>query len=51
MIKIKHHGATTGVTGSCHELSIESRHADIGGRQGILIDCGLFQGQEASGIP
>jgi metallo-beta-lactamase family protein len=46
MIEIKHHGATTGVTGSCHELSIESRH---GGRHGILIDCGLFQGQEASG--
>jgi metallo-beta-lactamase family protein len=46
MIEINHHGATTGVTGSCHELSIESRH---GCRHGILIDCGLFQGQEASG--
>jgi len=46
MIEIKHHGATTGVTGSCHELSIESPE---GGRHGILIDCGLFQGQEASG--
>lgn len=39
MIDIKHHGATTGVTGSCHELRV--------GSTGILIDCGLFQGQEA----
>ncbi len=37
---ILHHGAVTGVTGSCHEL----RAGDIG----ILIDCGLFQGDEAS---
>jgi metallo-beta-lactamase family protein len=40
MIEIKHHGAVNGVTGSCHELRIS--HA------GILIDCGLFQGQEES---
>lgn len=39
--KILHHGATQGVTGSCHEL----QRAD--GR-GVLIDCGLFQGDEAS---
>lgn len=38
MIDIKHHGATTGVTGSCHELVI--------GASGVLIDCGLFQGEE-----
>ncbi len=38
MIEIKHHGAVNGVTGSCHEL----RLSDFG----ILIDCGLFQGQE-----
>ena len=38
MIEIKHHGAVNGVTGSCHELRI----SDFG----ILIDCGLFQGQE-----
>lgn len=37
---ILHHGAVTGVTGSCHEL----RAGDIG----ILIDCGLFQGDETS---
>jgi len=40
MIDIKHHGAVSGVTGSCHELVV--------GRSGILIDCGLFQGEEAS---
>ena len=38
MIDIQHHGATTGVTGSCHELNV--------GPVGVLIDCGLFQGQE-----
>lgn len=40
MIDIQHHGATTGVTGSCHELRV--------GGAGVLIDCGLFQGDEAS---
>ncbi|TGN39918.1 MBL fold metallo-hydrolase RNA specificity domain-containing protein [Marinobacter confluentis] len=39
MINIKHHGAVTGVTGSCHELVV--------GQSGIFIDCGLFQGEEA----
>lgn len=39
--QIKHHGAVNGVTGSCHELSIDDA--------GLLIDCGLFQGAEASG--
>ena len=34
---IKHHGAATGVTGSCHELLLDD-HASL------LIDCGLFQG-------
>ena len=44
MISISHHGATTGVTGSCHELTLGS-----GARKsGILIDCGLFQGQDES---
>jgi len=38
MIEIKHHGAVTGVTGSCHEL--------IAGNSGILVDCGLFQGED-----
>lgn len=40
MIDIQHHGATTGVTGSCHELNV--------GPAGVLIDCGLFQGEEAN---
>ena len=34
---IKHHGAATGVTGSCHELLLDD-HASL------LVDCGLFQG-------
>ena len=42
MIDILHHGATSGVTGSCHELTIG--HAAE--KSGILIDCGLFQGQD-----
>lgn len=40
--QIHHHGATTGVTGSCHELRMDERN-------GVLIDCGLFQGAETSG--
>ena len=42
MISISHHGATSGVTGSCHELTV-GHGAD---KNGILIDCGLFQGQD-----
>ncbi|MHA7808504.1 MAG: MBL fold metallo-hydrolase RNA specificity domain-containing protein [Marinobacter adhaerens] len=42
MISISHHGATSGVTGSCHELAVG--HAAE--KNGILIDCGLFQGQD-----
>src|SRR5690606_8981761 len=38
---ISHHGAVNGVTGSCHQL-----HADAD--TSYLIDCGLFQGAEAS---
>ena len=41
-MQILHHGAVGGVTGSCHEL----RPSD---GDGLLIDCGLFQGDEASG--
>tara|TARA_R110001599_G_scaffold262231_1_gene462705 strand:+ start:21491 stop:22900 length:1410 start_codon:yes stop_codon:yes gene_type:complete len=43
MIKLSHHGATTGVTGSCHELTL---HSEPDAFAGILIDCGLFQGEE-----
>jgi metallo-beta-lactamase family protein len=37
--QIIHHGALHGVTGSCHELRLSEE-------AGILVDCGLFQGDE-----
>ncbi|GAB3394601.1 MBL fold metallo-hydrolase RNA specificity domain-containing protein [Azotobacter armeniacus] len=39
--EILHHGATLGVTGSCHQLLMDAQHS-------LLIDCGLFQGAETS---
>lgn len=43
--QIIHHGAKDGVTGSCHELRFfTSSTADA--LQGLLIDCGLFQGDD-----
>ncbi|GLK62480.1 MULTISPECIES: MBL fold metallo-hydrolase RNA specificity domain-containing protein [Azotobacter] len=39
--EILHHGATQGVTGSCHQLLMDAQHS-------LLIDCGLFQGAETS---
>ncbi|MBB1372617.1 MBL fold metallo-hydrolase [Pseudoalteromonas sp. SR45-4] len=39
-MKILHHGAVNGVTGSCHELVINNSTS-------ILIDCGLFQGEDS----
>jgi metallo-beta-lactamase family protein len=41
LAKISHHGAVSGVTGSCHELHVDEQNS-------ILIDCGLFQGAEVS---
>ncbi|MDA7746238.1 MBL fold metallo-hydrolase [Psychromonas sp.] len=41
-MKILHHGAVNGVTGSCHQLIIDNDNS-------VLIDCGLFQGAETSG--
>ncbi|MFZ6048995.1 MBL fold metallo-hydrolase RNA specificity domain-containing protein [Pseudomonas sp. CR3202] len=38
---IQHHGAVNGVTGSCHQLLMDSQHS-------LLVDCGLFQGAETS---
>jgi len=38
---IEHHGAKNGVTGSCHQLHINEHNS-------LLVDCGLFQGAEAS---
>ncbi|TWX72964.1 MBL fold metallo-hydrolase RNA specificity domain-containing protein [Colwellia sp. C1TZA3] len=40
--KVIHHGAVNGVTGSCHQLVINSATS-------ILVDCGLFQGAEVAG--
>ena len=41
-LSITHHGGAQGVTGSCHRLQFDADHA-------LLVDCGLFQGEEASG--
>ena len=40
-MNIQHHGAVNGVTGSCHQLHIDKNNS-------VLIDCGLFQGDENS---
>ena len=40
-MRILHHGARDGVTGSCHQLVADDAHS-------LLIDCGLFQGAEVS---
>ena len=37
---ILHHGAVNGVTGSCHELLINEQTS-------VLVDCGLFQGEDS----
>lgn len=39
---IIHHGAKTGVTGSCHQLTTENGK--------FLVDCGLFQGDEVRAL-
>lgn len=39
-IHIQHHGAVDGVTGSCHQLFVDTHRS-------VLVDCGLFQGVEA----
>ena len=41
-MQILHHGATAGVTGSCHQLIVDDHNS-------LLVDCGLFQGAEDSG--
>ncbi|MCQ4233479.1 MBL fold metallo-hydrolase [Pseudomonas stutzeri] len=38
---IEHHGTSEGVTGSCHQLHMQSTSS-------LLVDCGLFQGSETS---
>ncbi|CAM3613328.1 MBL fold metallo-hydrolase RNA specificity domain-containing protein [Halomonas lysinitropha] len=37
---ISHHGGDAGVTGSCHRLQISADRT-------LLVDCGLFQGEDA----
>ncbi|WP_319941418.1 MBL fold metallo-hydrolase [Halomonas jincaotanensis] len=39
---ITHHGGAEGVTGSCHRLQLAADRA-------LLVDCGLFQGEDAQG--
>lgn len=40
-MKLIPHGAAREVTGTCHELQVETAH----GTKRILLDCGLFQGK------
>ena len=42
-MKLIHHGAHEGVTGSCHQLKWNDKS--------LLIDCGIFQGNEAKKNP
>jgi len=43
-MELQHHGGHEGVTGSCHQLTFESGKA-------FLVDCGLFQGEDARRHP
>ena len=43
-LKLIHHGARDGVTGSCHQLWIDQDHS-------LLVDCGIFQGDDAKKNP
>jgi metallo-beta-lactamase family protein len=43
-IKLTHHGAHEGVTGSCHQLWTDPNHS-------LLVDCGTFQGDDAKRNP
>jgi len=45
-MEIYHHGAVNGVTGSCHELQFTPSKTRE--PEGVLVDCGLFQGAETS---
>jgi metallo-beta-lactamase family protein len=46
LFNILHHGAVNGVTGSCHQLQLTNNHSES---YSVLIDCGLFQGDEKEG--
>lgn len=41
-MRILHHGALHGVTGSCHQLVVDDSRS-------FLVDCGMFQGKDAKG--
>jgi metallo-beta-lactamase family protein len=43
-MKLVHHGAHEGVTGSCHQLF-------YGDKNSLLVDCGIFQGDDAKKHP
>ena len=43
-MKLIHHGAHEGVTGSCHQLAWHDDHS-------LLVDCGTFQGDDARKHP
>ena len=43
-MKLVHHGAHEGVTGSCHQLFWNQT-------QSLLVDCGIFQGSDATKHP
>jgi metallo-beta-lactamase family protein len=43
-MKLIHHGARRGVTGSCHQLYFDDHRS-------ILVDCGTFQGRDAARHP
>lgn len=43
-MKLIHHGAHEGVTGSCHQLQMQNGKS-------LLVDCGIFQGDDAAKHP
>ncbi len=43
-MKLIHHGARHGVTGSCHQLLLDDKRS-------LLVDCGTFQGRDAARHP
>ena len=40
-MKLQHHGAKNGFTGTCHHLHLDKHDS-------LLIDSGIFQGEEVS---
>ncbi len=44
MLNITHHGGAKGVTGSCHQLTLDSEHS-------LLIDCGYSKAKTPQKTP